>query len=130
MTGGIAVTIGEVGKNFAAGMSGGIAYAYDPYKTFASKCNQGMVLLETLDKEDEVTLQSLLNEHQSLTGSVQAEMILQNWPDSKEQFIKIIPRDYKQMLDAIEVRKKEGLSEEQAIMAAFDDKVANRSTVS
>ncbi len=130
MTGGIAVTIGEVGKNFAAGMSGGIAYAYDPYKTFASKCNQGMVLFETLNHEDEGILQSLLNEHQSLTGSIQAEMILQRWGKSKEQFIKIIPRDYKQMLDAIETRKKEGLSEEQAIMAAFDDKVSNRSTVS
>ncbi len=96
MTGGCVVILGAVGRNFAAGMSGGIAYVYDPNKTFHNQCNMGMVDLDPLDSEDIITLTSLLSNHVTYTGSTLAEKMLAD--KFLTDFIKVFPRDYKAVL--------------------------------
>lgn len=127
MTGGICVILGEVGKNFGAGMSGGLAYVFDPEANFTNKCNQEMVLLESLTTEDEVLVRQFIEAHFSYTESEQADSILQNWDSVKQQFIKVIPKDFKEMIASIKQRQQEGLTEEQAAMAAFDEKMTTGS---
>ncbi len=129
MTGGIVVTLGEVGKNFAAGMSGGLAFVNDANGTFIDKCNQGMVLIENVTAEDERLLHALLTEHVEETGSEQAQRILNNWEQVKTDFVKVIPKDYKNMVIAIERLKQQGMTEEEAAMAAFDESKRDRSKV-
>ena len=96
MTGGCVVILGAVGRNFAAGMSGGVAYVYDPNKTFHEQCNMGMIDLDPLDSEDITTLTSLLSNHVTYTGSTLAEKILED--KFLTDFIKVFPRDYKVVL--------------------------------
>lgn len=98
MTGGIAVILGETGRNFAAGMSGGIAYVYDANKSFAGKCNTEMVDLDDLTDEDVETLKSLITRHFESTGSDVARTILENWSSELEKFVKVFPRDYKKIM--------------------------------
>jgi glutamate synthase (ferredoxin) len=101
MTGGRVVVIGGTGRNFGAGMSGGIAYVWDPHNDFKIRCNMGMVGLETLLPEDvEVVLQMLKN-HQQYTGSAVAEKILSGWGDLQKQFVKVMPIEYKKALEAL-----------------------------
>ena len=102
MTGGIVVILGSTGRNFAAGMSGGIAYVYDPDNHLAENCNRGLVQLEHLDdKEDDVpVLEQLIDQHRLYTGSSIADRILWNWEDSKRSFVKVIPTEYKAILEA------------------------------
>ncbi|MFZ8466565.1 hypothetical protein ACO1MK_14770, partial [Staphylococcus aureus] len=76
MTGGVAIILGDTGRNFAAGMSGGIAYVYDVQKTFAEKCNKEMVELDPLDQDDNKLLYDLLEKHVAYTGSTVAKFIL------------------------------------------------------
>ena len=98
MTGGLAIILGETGRNFAAGMSGGIAYVYDKNKTFAAKCNMEMIGLEDLDAEDEATLKAFIEKHQAVTKSQIAERILGNWAKELKHFTKVFPTDYKRVL--------------------------------
>ncbi|MBX2951284.1 MAG: glutamate synthase large subunit [Leadbetterella sp.] len=98
MTGGIAVILGETGRNFAAGMSGGIAYVYDASGSFAGKCNPEMVDLDDLTDEDVETLKDLITRHLESTGSDVAQAILENWSLEREKFVKVFPRDYKKIL--------------------------------
>jgi glutamate synthase (NADPH/NADH) large chain len=99
MTGGRAVILGPTGRNFAAGMSGGIAYVWDVNGDFRSKCNTGMVDLDPVEHDDEVSeLRELIELHQSYTGSTVAERILEEWPDVLSQFVKVMPTDYKRVL--------------------------------
>jgi glutamate synthase (NADPH/NADH) large chain len=98
MTGGIAVILGKTGRNFAAGMSGGIAYVYDPDKRFESYCNTGMVDLEELEGEDMLSVKTLLENHYNYTGSMVARKILDGWNFSISHFVKVMPRDYKRVL--------------------------------
>jgi len=98
MTGGRVLVLGETGRNFAAGMSGGIAWIYDVSGTFHERCNGEMVDLEKLDTQDETEIISLLKKHIHLTGSDLATHLLDHWQDVKPFFIKVFPREYKQVL--------------------------------
>ena len=99
MTGGVAVVLGSTGINFAAGMSGGVAYIWDHAGDFAAKCNMGMVELDTVDDEDDIAeLRELLELHQKHTGSAVAGKVLDGWPEILSQFVKVMPTDYKRVL--------------------------------
>jgi glutamate synthase domain-containing protein 3 len=99
MTGGRAVILGPTGLNFAAGMSGGIAFVWDKAKDFESKCNLGTVDLEVVEEdEDIVELREMLELHKQYTGSTVAAQILDDWPMSLAQFVKVMPTDYKRVL--------------------------------
>ncbi len=100
MTGGRVVVLGPTGRNFAAGMSGGIAYIYDPRDVFLMNCNLGMVDLERVDAEADIDeLKELIGKHQQLTGSSVAEDILERWDECLPQFVKVMPTDYKRVLE-------------------------------
>jgi len=118
MTGGRVVVIGHAGRNFAAGMSGGIAYVLDQDETFKDRCNLEMVELEGLSDADLNDVQELLNRHQRFTQSPVAEGILSDWAHIQSKFVKVMPRDYKRVLAAIENAHKTGISEEEAVMEA------------
>jgi glutamate synthase (NADPH/NADH) large chain len=95
MTGGTVVILGETGRNFAAGMSGGIAYVYDSHENFHEKCNHEMVDLDSLDQQDHQLLQALLEEHVQSTNSAVAKYLLSDLEIQIDRFIKVFPRDYK-----------------------------------
>ncbi|HJP35235.1 MAG TPA: glutamate synthase-related protein, partial [Gammaproteobacteria bacterium] len=119
MTGGCAVIIGPTGRNFAAGMSGGIAYVYDPDKVFPGRCNKQLVDLERVATgDDEDTVLTLLRNHARLTQSAVAQAILDSWKTTRVDFVKVMPKDYKKVLAAIETAKRTGIPEDQAIMEA------------
>ena len=99
MTGGIAVILGPTGRNFAAGMSGGIAYVLDPHSRFEDQCNMETIGLERMGEADEAELERLLNNHARLTGSPIADHVLASWESVKAQFIKVMPTDYKRVLE-------------------------------
>ena len=108
MTGGIAVVLGEFGRNFAAGMSGGIAYLYSEDGTFdEKKFNLEMVELEDLQKEDHDSLQKLLQNHVDYTKSPKATEIVNDWPKSAKKFIKVMPTDYKRALEMMAKKQTE-----------------------
>ena len=120
MTGGRVVILGKVGKNFAAGMSGGIAYILDEDRTLYTKLNKELVSTrEVTDKYDVLELKSIIQEHVSYTNSEKGKEILDNFSDYLPKFKKIIPRDYERMLEAIVQMEKKGLSSEQAQIEAF-----------
>ena len=100
MTGGRAVILGPTGRNFAAGMSGGVAYIWDPENKFPANCNMEMVELEDVTHEEDIDeLKSLIEEHGEITGSTVAESILNNWDESLKEFVKVMPTDYKRVLE-------------------------------
>ncbi len=98
MTGGRVVVLGPTGRNFAAGMSGGIAYVYDKDRRFADRCNTELVDLEQLDDDDAAQVRALISEHAQRTGSLVARNLLASWERSRERFVKVMPRDYKRAL--------------------------------
>jgi glutamate synthase (NADPH/NADH) large chain len=99
MTGGRAVILGPTGRNFAAGMSGGVAYVWDPDDALLANCNLGMVELERIESdEDADELRELIEMHQNHTGSTVAEKVLDNWDETLAQFVKVMPTDYKRVL--------------------------------
>jgi glutamate synthase domain-containing protein 3 len=99
MTGGRVVILGSTGRNFAAGMSGGIAYIWDPKQQFAANCNAEMVDLDEVEADaDLVELKTLIENHLAHTGSTVAAQVLENWEQSVAQFVKVMPRDYKRVL--------------------------------
>ena len=101
MTGGRVVVLGETGVNFAAGMSGGIAYVWDPRRRFPGRCNLEMVELERLEDESERReVRRMIERHMDLTGSVPAGTVLADWDRSVEDFVKVMPTDYKRVLRA------------------------------
>jgi len=119
MTGGRVVIIGKTGRNFAAGMSGGVAYVFDPAKQFPQLCNTEMVDLDKIeDPADEEAVIRLLTNHARHTGSTVATRILEGWSRHRSDFVKVMPRDYKAVLKAIAHAREAGLPEEQAIMEA------------
>ena len=99
MTGGTVVILGETGRNFAAGMSGGVAYVWDVNKIFAKNCNMEMVLLDEMDDEDELLLKKMINAHHQFTNSQVAAHLLSYWPSAFRHFMKVIPIDYKAVLE-------------------------------
>ena len=108
MTGGRAVILGRTGLNFAAGMSGGIAYVLDVDGDFAKKCNPGTVELEAVeDAEDVAELRELIEMHQEFTGSTVADRLLDEWPDVLKKFVKVMPTDYKRVLEERKLHDEE-----------------------
>jgi glutamate synthase (NADPH) large chain len=118
MTGGRVVVLGATGRNFGAGMSGGIAYVYDPDATFATRLNTEMVDLDPLDDDDREWLRDTIRRHQSETGSGVAARVLARWHDEVRQFRKVMPKDYKRVLDAARLAEEQGRNVMEAIMAA------------
>lgn len=106
MTGGIVVVLGKTGCNFAAGMSGGIAYVLDEWQLFDTLCNLDMVDLETIwHKEDKDLLKDLIEQHLRWTGSVRAKAILDAWPNMVGRFVKVMPIDYRKALERIKAQE-------------------------
>ncbi|MNS13529.1 Ferredoxin-dependent glutamate synthase 1 [compost metagenome] len=121
MTGGRVVVLGGTGRNFAAGMSGGIAYVYDPEGTFLDRCNLEMVLLERVEEAEEAEeLRSLIGRHVEYTESAVGRKVLDNWNESLASFVRVIPKDYKRMLQQIRKVQDQGLQGEAALLAAFE----------
>jgi glutamate synthase (NADPH) large chain len=125
MTGGTVVVLGKTGRNFAAGMSGGIAYVYDEDGSFARRCNASMVALEkvlpkaeqeaTTDRSiwhkgeaDELQLKRLIEDHHKWTGSLRARHILDHWNESRAKFVKVFPNEYKRALGEINAAREAG----------------------
>ena len=106
MTGGRVVILGSTGRNFAAGMSGGIAYVFDEQEMFKERCNLEMVTLEQIVENDDIAeLRELIEKHHTCTGSDLAKRLLENWPNTLTKFVKVMPRDFKRVLaDRGEVR--------------------------
>ncbi|HVV48377.1 MAG TPA: glutamate synthase large subunit [Polyangia bacterium] len=121
MTGGRVIVIGATGRNFAAGMSGGVAYVLDEGQTFAKRCNKEMVSLEKLEDPEEAKLvHGLVHRHAQLTGSKRAEEILAAWNQWVPFFVRVMPNDYRRVLEAQKKMRETGLSQEEAEMAAFE----------
>lgn len=112
MTGGRVIILGRTGRNFAAGMSGGIAYVYDRDNTFKEKCNRDMVELDRVEEKDKNTIYHLLNNHFKYTKSKKAKRIIGNIDEELKKFIKVIPIEYKHIMEEVKVEKKLGLTEE------------------
>ncbi|MDF7807429.1 glutamate synthase large subunit [Pontiellaceae bacterium B12219] len=128
MTGGKTIILGQTGRNFGAGMSGGIAYVYDAAGDFASKCNMEMIELEKVQAEADIAdLKSKIEMHQQKTGSTVAARMLADWDETLTKFVKVIPTDYKRMLGYIEQARATGeyKSEAEIIDAAFDMHIAS-----
>jgi glutamate synthase (NADPH/NADH) large chain len=128
MTGGRVVILGQTGRNFAAGMSGGIAYVLDNEKDFASKCNMEMVQLETLESVEEIAeLKALIAEHKDNTQSDVAEELLADWDNAVSRFVKVMPVDFKKMQLYMDQARNTGKFETEYDVAveAFDMHLEN-----
>ena len=107
MTGGTVVVLGKTGRNCAAGMSGGIAYVFDPNKKFdATLCNMEMVAFETFEEDDFIKLRRLIKNHSMYTNSPLAKRILEDWENQSNHFVKVMPTDYKKALQRLAEEKQ------------------------
>jgi glutamate synthase (NADPH/NADH) large chain len=105
MTGGRVVVLGPTGRNFAAGMSGGVAYIYDTSRQFATRCNTELVDLDELSDDDAEEVKALIKEHAQRTGSLVARNVLADWErGARARFVKVMPRDYKRVLSELAAR--------------------------
>jgi glutamate synthase (ferredoxin) len=130
MTGGKVVVLGPTGRNFAAGMSGGIAYVLDEKGDFSIKCNKQMVGLETLEDASEIEeLRQLIKRHADYTKSKHSFKVLALWDEMVPKFVKVLPKDYKRMLACIKKAHDQGLTGEEALMAAFEENAKDASRV-
>jgi len=124
MTGGRVVILGSTGRNFAAGMSGGVAYILDEKGDFATRCNMEMVALEKLVDTDEIEIVwKMIQRHQTYTNSERAAKILADWKSFVPKFVKVMPQDYARVLASLKKVQSQGLSGDEAIMAAFEENV-------
>jgi len=122
MTGGRVVVLGATGRNFGAGMSGGVAYVLDETGDFAKRANGAMIGLEKLETPAEIAeVRALIERHQDYTQSTRAAAILANWAAYQPKFVKVMPKDYKRMLACIDRAQAQGLTGDEAIMAAFEE---------
>ena len=121
MTGGRVVVLGSTGRNFAAGMSGGVAYVLDEAGNFAQNCNQQGVALERLEDAAEIEqVRLMIHRHAQHTRSQRAFKVLALWEEMTAKFVKVMPKDYKRMIQAIASAEQAGLSGDEAVMAAFE----------
>jgi glutamate synthase (ferredoxin) len=121
MTGGRVIVLGKTGRNFAAGMSGGIAYVFDERGELPVRCNADMVSLHELSEPDEIDyVKTMLQRHLDATQSLYAQRILANWEESLSKFVRVMPKDYERMLKLVKEVESSGLSGEEALMAAFE----------
>ena len=118
MTGGRAVVLGLTGRNFAAGMSGGIAFVHDPEGTFPTRVNREMVLIESPDADDSDWLRNVVERHRLETGSTVAERLLDSWDEEALRFVKVMPTDYKRVVEAAAAARASGRDEVEAVMAS------------
>ncbi|HQZ29113.1 MAG TPA: glutamate synthase-related protein, partial [Verrucomicrobiales bacterium] len=132
MTGGQVIVLGETGRNFAAGMSGGVAYVYDIDGQFENRLNREMVnlyrLIECIDSDIEL-VKAEIEKHVSLTKSARGQSILDHWDAELPKFFKIFPRDYERMLECFRKVEEQGLSGDEAAMAAFEENLKDLSRV-
>jgi len=117
MTGGRVVVLGQTGRNFAAGMSGGIAFVYDEDNSFSQRVNAELVDIETLENEDIDWLRENIAKHQIETGSEVARQMLDKWPSVHKKFAKVVPRHYKRVLEAIAEAEAAGIDPTNAVMS-------------
>ncbi len=129
MTGGRVLVLGRTGRNFAAGMSGGIAWVLDADGAFASRANTELVSLEPLDDEDREEVRALVERHRELTGSEQAAALLADWEASAATFVRVIPNDFRRVLEAQARMRAAGLDPDAAEMAAFEENAADLARV-
>ncbi len=130
MTGGRVVILGLAGRNFGAGMSGGVAYVLDEVGNFATRVNPQMVGVEKLEDAAEIAeVRKLVENHLKYTKSTRAKAVLDNWNALVPKFVKIMPKDYKRMLACIKKAHEQGLTGEEAIMAAFEENSRDTSRV-
>ena len=122
MTGGAVVVLGPTGRNFAAGMSGGVAYILDEAGDFATRCNTQMADLEAIDDPEEIAMvRQMIQRHADYTGSERAASVLANWETLLPKFVKVMPRDYKRVLQTLKQALASGLSGDEALTAAFEE---------
>jgi len=112
------VILGPTGRNFAAGMSGGVAYVYDPQRLLASNLNTEMVDIDEFGDDDIEWLHGMLVAHHDATDSAVAQRVLADWPRQVGDFVKVMPRDYKRVLEAIAEAERTGADVDEMIMAA------------
>lgn len=127
MTGGTIVVLGQTGRNFAAGMSGGIAYVLDEDGNFAKRCNMSMVSLEKLIPHDEQTsdallhrgetdggLKAMIKQHADISGSTKAKAIIDKWEDYRDKFVKVFPHEYRRALTEMAAKAKTNEQQKEA----------------
>ena len=120
MTGGRVVVLGKTGRNFAAGMSGGVAYILDEAGDFVTRCNAQMVGLEKVEDDEVESLRLLIKKHADCTRSQKAFKVLALWEEMAPKFVKVMPKDYKRVLQALRKAEQDGLSGDDALNAAFE----------
>ncbi|MHB1486924.1 MAG: glutamate synthase large subunit [Acidimicrobiales bacterium] len=118
MTGGRVVVLGATGRNFGAGMSGGVAYLWDPHARCEANLNGEMVATEPLDDEDITFLSQVIKQHYRMTESAVAERLMAHWDSALGQFVKVMPKDYRRVLEATRLALEQGVPVDEAIMAA------------
>ncbi len=122
MTGGCVVVLGQTGRNFAAGMSGGVAYVLDEVGDFRSRCNLDTVALEPLEDAQEMAdVKEMVQRHARYTHSELGWRVLAMWDELAPKFVKVMPKDYRRMLEAVKRAEADGLSGDEAVMVAFED---------
>jgi glutamate synthase (ferredoxin) len=131
MTGGRVVVLGATGRNFAAGMSGGIAYVIDEAGDFQGHCNLDTVALEPLDDPEEIQeVKGMIRRHAEYTQSERAWKVLALWQDVRPHVVKVMPKDYRRMLEAIKQAEAAGVRGEEAVMVAFEENKNDAARVS
>ena len=118
MTGGLVLVLGPTGRNFAAGMSGGVAYVYDPERSFGQRVNLDLVDVEPLDATDRFLVHDLVERHGVETESAVAARLLDKWDAEVHEFVKVMPRDYRRILEATRQAEAAGRSVDEAVMEA------------
>ncbi|HEU4653761.1 MAG TPA: glutamate synthase large subunit, partial [Steroidobacteraceae bacterium] len=130
MTGGRVIVLGAIGRNFGAGMSGGVAYVLDQVGNLDLNINREMVDVTKLEEPEEIAaVRAMIERHAKYTNSARARSVLDNWDKSVSQFIRVMPRDYNRMLQCIKRAHEQGLTGEEAIMAAFEENARDLSRV-
>jgi glutamate synthase domain-containing protein 2/glutamate synthase domain-containing protein 1/glutamate synthase domain-containing protein 3 len=130
MTGGRVVVLGPAGRNFAAGMSGGVAYVLDEAGDFSTRVNLQMVGIEKLESAEEIeAVRRMVEKHLAYTGSSRARQVLDAWEGMVPRFVKIMPKDYKRVLESLQRARDQGLTGDAAIMAAFEENARDLSRV-
>ena len=131
MTGGCVVVLGQTGRNFAAGMSGGVAYVLDEVGDCRSRCNLDTVTLEPLEEPQErAAVREMVQRHARYTHSELGWRVLAMWDELVPKFVKVMPKDYRRMLEAVKRAEAAGLSGDEAIMVAFEDNKNDAARVS
>jgi glutamate synthase (NADPH/NADH) large chain len=120
MTGGRVVVLGPTGRNFGAGMSGGIAYVWDPDGTLPARMNTEMVSLEPLGERDADELRRIVDRHHAFTDSAVAAGLLARWPDAVAEFVVVMPDDYKRVLTVMRDAEAEGLDEPETLQRVME----------